>query len=138
MPVPPVAGKDSYFEFELDAGVGINSATKYPEQAKVFLSWLATQKSAQLLAQNLPGFFPMTKDEITLDNEYANAFLTAIAASKGSDVRFYMNEGTPDSTTLMTDLGIAVLKGEMTPEDAVNALYEGISTWSEAQKNCTK
>ena len=138
MGIPPVAGKDSYFEFELDAGVGINSATKYPEQAKVFLSWLATKKSAQLLAENLPGFFPMTKDEITLTNEYANAFLTEIAASKGSDVRFYMNEGTPDSTTIMTDNGIAVLKGEMSPEDAVNSLYEGISSWSDAQKNCTK
>ena len=138
MGVPPVAGKDSYFEFELDAGVGINSATKYPEQAKTFLSWLTTKKSAQLLAENLPGFFPMTKDDITLTNEYANTFLTEIAASKGADVRFYMNEGTPDSTTLMTDNGIAVLKGEMSPEEAVNSLYEGISTWSEAQKNCAK
>jgi raffinose/stachyose/melibiose transport system substrate-binding protein len=138
MPVPPVAGKESYFEFELDAGVGINSATKYPDEAKIFMSWLTTKKSAELLAGNLPGFFPMTNDEITLDNEYANAFLTAIAASKGSDVRFYMNEGVPDSTTLMTDNGIAVLKGEMTPEEAANSLYEGISTWSEAQQNCTK
>ena len=137
MQIPPVAGKDPYFEFELDAGVGINSATKHPEEAKIFLSWLTTPKSAQLLASNLPGFFPMTKDQIALDNQYANAFLTAIAASKGTDVRFYMNDGVPDSSTLMTDYGIAVLKGEMTPEEAVTKLHEGISTWSEEQRNCT-
>jgi raffinose/stachyose/melibiose transport system substrate-binding protein len=136
MPVPPVGGKDSYFEFELDAGVGINSATKHPDQAKTFLTWLTTKKSAQLLAENLPGFFPMTKDQIALNNEYANTFLEEIAASKGSDIRFYMNQGTPDSTTLLTDNGVAVLKGAMTPQEAVQSLYDGISSWNTAQKNC--
>jgi len=136
MPVPPPAGKDLYFELELDAGVGINAATKHPEEARTFLSWLTTKKSAQLLSENLPGFFPMTKDEIELDNVYANKFLELIASAKGSDIRFYMNEGTPDSTTLMTDLGIAVIKGEITAEEAANQMYEGISSWHEGQKNC--
>jgi hypothetical protein len=47
-----------------------------------------------------------------------------------------MNEGTPDSSTLLTDNGIAVIKGSMTPEEAAQSLYDGISTWSEAQKSC--
>ena len=136
MPVPPVSGKDSYFEFELDAGVGINSATKHPEEAKTFMTWLTTKKSAQLLAENLPGFFPMTKDQISINNEYANTFLTEIAASKGSDIRFYMNQGTPDSTTLLTDNGIAVIKGSMTPQEAAQSLYDGISSWNTAQQSC--
>jgi raffinose/stachyose/melibiose transport system substrate-binding protein len=136
MAVPTVSGKEPYMEFELDAGVGINSASKHIEEAKTFLSWLTTQQSAQLLAENLPGFFPMTKDQISIDNEYANTFLKLIGESKGADIRFYMNEGTPDSSTLLTDNGIAVIKGSMTPQDAAQSLYDGISTWSEAQKNC--
>lgn len=138
MGVPPVKGKDSYFEFELDAGVGINAATKHPNEAKTFLTWLTTKKSAQLLAENLPGFFPMTKDQVTLTNPYANTFLKEIAASKGADIRFYMNAGTPDSSTLLTDNGIAVLKGAMTPKDAAQNLYDGISSWNAAQKSCKK
>jgi hypothetical protein len=80
----------------------------------------------------------MTKDQISINNEYANTFLKLIADSKGSDIRFYMNEGTPDSTTLFTDNGIAVIKGTMSPQEAAQSLYDGVSTWSEAQKNCKK
>ncbi len=138
MPVPPTEGKDSYFEFELDAGVGINSASKHIPEAKTFLTWLTTKQSAELLAENLPGFFPMTKDSITLKNEYANTFLKLISESKGSDIRFYMNEGTPDSTTLFTDNGIAVIKGEMTPQEAAQSLYDGVSSWNAEQKACKK
>jgi hypothetical protein len=29
------------------------------------------------------------------------------------------------------------MKGEKTPEEAAQALYDGISSWSDAQKNCT-
>jgi raffinose/stachyose/melibiose transport system substrate-binding protein len=138
MAIPTTPGKDNYMEFELDAGVGINSASKHIEEAKTFLSWLTTKQSAQLLADNLPGFFPMTKDQITLNNEYANQFLKLIAAAKGADIRFYMNDGTPDSTTLFNDNGIAVIKGEMTPQEAAQKLYDGIASWSDAQKNCPK
>jgi raffinose/stachyose/melibiose transport system substrate-binding protein len=136
MGIPPVQGKDSYMEFELDAGVGINSASKHIPEAKTFLTWLTTKQSAQLLADNLPGFYPMTKDNITIGNDYANSFLQLISAAKGSDIRFYMNAGTPDSTTLITDNAIAVIKGEMTPQDAAQKLYDGISSWNSAQKAC--
>lgn len=138
MPVPPANDKPQYVEWELDAGVGINSATKHPEEAKTFLSWLTTKKSAELLAGNLPGFFPMTKDQITTDNPYANAFMDIKSKAKGADIRFYMSgpSGAPDSTSLFIDNGIAVLKGEKTPEQAAQAVYDGISSWNDAQKNC--
>ena len=136
LPIPPVQGKDNYMEFELDAGVGINSASKHIPEAKTFLTWLTTKQSAQLLAENLPGFFPMTKDNISLTNEYANTFLQLVAAAKGADIRFYMNDGTPDSTTLVTDNTIAVIKGSMTPQDAAQKLYDGISSWDAGQKAC--
>lgn len=137
MPVPPANGLPLYVEWELDAGVGINSATQHLEEAKTFLSWLTTKQSAELLANNLPGFFPMVKEPITTENQYANAFLDMKAKAAGADIRFYMQDGVPDSTTLFIDNTIAVMKGEMTPEEAAQALYDGISSWSEAQKNCT-
>lgn len=136
MAVPPPAGKPLFLEFELDAGVGINSASQHIEEAKVFLSWLTTKQSAELLANELPGFFPMTKDNITTENEYANQFLQLKNEAAGSDIRFYMSEGVPDSTTLFIDNGIAVIKGSMTPEEATQSLYEGIASWHEGQKNC--
>ena len=136
MAVPPANDKPLYVEWELDAGVGINSATEHPEEAKTFLSWLTTQKSAELLAGNLPGFFPMVKDPISTDNPYANSFMDIKNGAAGADIRFYMQDGVPDSTTLFIDNTIAMMKGEITPEEAAQALYDGISSWSEAQKNC--
>jgi raffinose/stachyose/melibiose transport system substrate-binding protein len=136
MAVPPANEKPLNVEFELDAGVGINSATQHLEEAKTFMTWLTTKQSAELLANNLPGFFPMTKDQITTDNAYANEFLAIKAGASGSDIRFYMSEGVPDSTTLLIDNGIAVLKGDMTPEEAAQSLYDGIASWNDAQKNC--
>lgn len=138
MAVPPPAGKPMYMEFELDAGVGINAASKHVEEAKVFLSWLTTKQSAELLANELPGFFPMTKDSITTSNPYANQFLKIIDEAAGSDIRFYMSDGVPDSTTLFIDNGIAVLKGTMTAEEAAQSLYDGIATWHEGQANCSE
>ncbi len=136
MAVPPANGKDLYIEFELDAGVGINSATKHLEEAKTFVNWLTTKQSAELLANNLPGFFPMTKDNISVTDAYAAEFLAIKAAAKGADIRFYMSEGVPDSYTLMVDNAIAVMKGTMTPEEAAQKLYEGVASWNEGQKNC--
>lgn len=136
MYVPAPAGKDQYVEFEFDAGVGINSATKHPEEAKTFLSWLTTKESAELLANNLPGFYPMTKEAIEIKDPYAAKFLSLKSAAKGADIRFYMNGGTPDSSTLFNDLGIAVIKGNTTPQDAAQQLHEGISSWHEPQKSC--
>jgi hypothetical protein len=49
-----------------------------------------------------------------------------------------MNDGTPDSTTLFTDNGIAVIKGEMTPEEAAQSVYDGVSSWNAEQKACKK
>ncbi len=137
MPVPPANGKPLYVEWEFDAGVGINSATEHLEEAKTFMTWLTTKQSAELLANNLPGFFPMVKDQISTDNEYANAFLDMKANAAGADIRFYMQDDLPDTTTLFIENAIAVMKGEKTPEEAAQALYDGISSWSDAQKNCT-
>ena len=136
MAVPPANGKSQYVEWELDAGVGINSASQHIEEAKTFLSWLTTKQSAELLANNLPGFYPMTKDQITIDNPYAGQFLKLKSDAAGADIRFYMFGGTPDSYTLMMENAISVMKGEMTPEEAAQSLYDGVASWHEGQKNC--
>jgi raffinose/stachyose/melibiose transport system substrate-binding protein len=138
MYTPAPKGKDQYVEYEFDAGVGINAATKHPDEAKTFLSWLTTKQSAELLSNNLPGFYPMTKDTIDLKDPYAAKFLTLKSAAKGADIRFYMTQGTPDSTSMFDDLGIAVINGSTTPQDAAQKLYDGIASWSDAQKNCKK
>jgi raffinose/stachyose/melibiose transport system substrate-binding protein len=137
MAIPPLEGKENYMVAELDAAVGINSASEHIEEAKLFLSWLTTRDFAAMVPDSLVGNFPVTKDtDITTSNPYAQKFLDLMAAAKGTDARFYMNTGTPGTSALFVDLTVAVLNGTMTPEQAAQSLYEGISSWSAEQKAC--
>jgi raffinose/stachyose/melibiose transport system substrate-binding protein len=139
IPIPPLKGKDTYMVAELDAAVGINAASKHIPEAKIFLSWLTTREFAQMVPDNLIGNFPVTKDtDITPANPYSNTFLELMAAAKGTDARFYMNAGTPGTSSLFVDLTVAVLNGTMTPQEAAKNLYDGISSWSKEQKSCKK
>lgn len=139
MAIPPLEGKENYMVAELDAAIGINSASKHIDEAKQFLSWLTTRDFASMVPDSLVGNFPVTKDnDITTSNPYAQKFLDLMAAAKGTDARFYMNGGTPGTSSLFVDLTVAVLNGTMTPEQASQALYEGISSWSAEQKACKK
>lgn len=134
--IPAAEGDPNYMEWELDAGVGINAASDHIEEAKAFLNWLTTEESARLLASELPGFFPMTTHDISIDNAYAQRFLEMREDAAGTDIRFYMSEGDPSSLDLMVSDGVAVLAGTMTPQEAADSLYRGVSSWSEAQANC--
>ena len=57
----------------------------------------------------------------------------------GLDIRWAWEkllDGQPDGYTLMQDNAIAVLNGDMTPQEAADALQEGLATWYEPAKNC--
>lgn len=137
---PPPAGKPGYITFHLDVAMGLNAASTHKEEAKTFLEWLTTSESAEMLGNELPGFFPMHRDAPTLTNEHANAFL-ALNQGRGTDVRFAWEkllDGSPDGYTLMQDGALAVLRGEQTPQEAADALQAGLAQWFEPAQTCDK
>jgi raffinose/stachyose/melibiose transport system substrate-binding protein len=139
MPIPPLQGHDTYMTAELDAAVGINKASKHIPEAKIFLSWLTSTEFAKLVPDNLTGNFPVTKDTNILPTDpYALTFLQLMSQVKGLDSRFYMNGGTPGTSTLFLTELVSVLNGKMTPQQAAQDLYTGVSTWSVPQQNCKK
>ena len=68
-------GKDSYVTFHIDAAVGANKASKHLDAAMTFLQWLEGPKFADLLGNQLPGFFPLGKDAPQLTDPIANTFM---------------------------------------------------------------
>lgn len=141
---PPPKGKDSYVTFHVDAAIGANAASKNLEAAKTFLQWLEGPKFAELLGNQLPGFFPLSKDVPTLSNPAANTFLSFNSAAKGVDIRFVWEKllaapsGQVDAYTAMNDAVIAVLKGEMTSQEAADSLQTALAGWYEPAKTCKK
>ncbi len=135
---PPPAGQPGYMTFHLDAGIGLNAASRHKEEARIFLQWLTTTNAGTLLGNQLPGFFPMHKDAITLQNPHAAAFLT-LAQTLPTDVRFTwedLMDGTPSGYALVRDASVAVLRGGMTPQEAADILQKGLETWFLPAQTC--
>ena len=141
--IPAPAGQDQrYVTFHLDAGMGLNAAAspEKKEAAKKFLEWMTTEEFAGLLAGQLPGFFPIRTVAPAVENPHAAAFL-ALNEGAGLDVRWAWEkllDGAPDGYTLMQDNSIAVLNGEMTAQEAADALQAGLAQWFEPAQTCAQ
>lgn len=136
--VPPPAGNPAYLTFQLDAGIGLNAASSHKAEARLFLEWLAQPEAAQLLAHELPGFFPMQVAAPQIENEHARAFL-ALNQGRGLDVRWawpVLRSGSPSGYTLMEENALAVLNGELTAQAAADNLQKGLSVWFEPARRC--
>lgn len=130
--VPPPAGQPGYVCFHADAGMAMNAATAHPEEAKIFLEWLGSQEGAGVLANTLPtGFFPMSNMAVEISDPHANAFL-ALNNGRMTDVRWPWPKlfgGTPSGYELMMYGSIKVITGDSTPQEAADALAEGLAQW---------
>jgi raffinose/stachyose/melibiose transport system substrate-binding protein len=141
-PVPPPAGKDQHISFHMDAAIGMNTATKNPEAARTFLTWLEGPEFAEAFGNGVPGFFPVSKNVPTLTDPVANTFMSFNSQAAGTDIRFVWEKllaapsGQKDAYTAMNDAVIAVLKGEQTPQEAADALQAALAAWYEPAKTC--
>lgn len=112
--------------------MGLNKASKFPKEGKLFLSWLTTTEAAQILADEIPGFYPLNKKAVKISkSKHANDFY-ALGNGKELDCRFdwpVIMDGQPSGYNLTQDAAIAVAKGEMTPEEAADSVQEGLEQW---------
>jgi raffinose/stachyose/melibiose transport system substrate-binding protein len=119
MPAP--RGKKTAICFHPDMAITWNARAKFPQEAKDFLAWLATREGATTASAALPlGFFPMINFPIQLADSHANEFL-ALNNGKETDARFVW-PAFMDLYAPMNQAVIKVLKGEMTPRQAADAM----------------
>ena len=119
--IPAPEGKQTRITFHPDMAITMNAATKYPEECRAFLAWLASPEGAALASEQLPnGFYPMINAPITLSDEHANEFLS-LNTGKETDARFVWPK-LMDLYAPMNQEVIKVLKGETTPQAAADAL----------------
>ncbi len=136
--VPAPAGQPTYVTFHLDVAIGLAAASQHQEEARAFLTWLTTPSFGALLADEMPGFFPMHRDVPPLANPHAAAFL-ALNDAHETDVRFAWEmlwDGAPSGYTLMQDGALSILAGEQTPREAADALQEGLAQWFAPAQSC--
>lgn len=136
---PPMKGYSSCITFHLDAGMGLNAKSAHKKEAKLFLKWLASMQFANLLANELPGFFPMHSHMPVFSNPHAKEFYALNQKVGCTDVRFAwekLREGEPSAYDLIRDTGFMVMNLQITPEDAAKTLQEGLVRWFMPARNC--
>lgn len=136
--IPAPAGQPTVVPFHLDVGIGLNAASQHKEEAKEFLIWMATPAFGELLGNDIPGFFPMHTEAPVLADPHANAFL-ALNQGRETDIRFSwekISEGTPSAYTLIEDGAKRVLLGELSPQEAADALQAGLAQWFLPAQEC--
>jgi raffinose/stachyose/melibiose transport system substrate-binding protein len=119
MPAP--RGKQTAINFHPDMAITYNARSRHVQECREFLAWLASREGATTASAALPlGFFPMINFPIRLTNAQANECL-ALNSGKETDARFVWPK-LMDLYAPMNQAVIQVLKGQMTPRQAADAM----------------
>ena len=135
---PPVAaaGDTCYISDHTDIAIGMNAATKHPEEAKAFLEWVGSSEFAALYANALPGFFSQNSAPVEMADPLAQEFVSWRGKCSSTIRSTYqiLSRGTPNLENETWNAAANVIKGTETPEDAAKRLQDGLASWYEPQK----
>lgn len=125
------AGDACYISDHTDIAIGMNAKSAHPEEAKTFLSWVASDEFAKLYANALPGFFPLSNAQVTLDDPLANEFLSWRQTCKSTirDSYQILSRGEPNLENELWRVSAAVINGSLTPEQAAKEIQDGLDKW---------
>jgi raffinose/stachyose/melibiose transport system substrate-binding protein len=130
---PPVAaaGDTCYISDHTDIGIGLNAASAHPEEAKKFLSWVASSEFGGLFANALPGFFPLSDAPVELADPLAQEFASWRDECESSIRSTYaiLSRGTPNLENETWNASVQTIKGAETPEAAGARLQAGLDSW---------
>jgi raffinose/stachyose/melibiose transport system substrate-binding protein len=135
---PPVknAGDTCYISDHVDIGMGINAASKNQEAARTFVQWVGSKEFAELYGNALPGFVPLAKAEIELEDPLAQEFVSWRNECEETIRLPYqiISRGTPNLWNEMWVVSANVINGTQTPEDAAAQLQKGLAAWYPPQQ----
>ena len=131
---PPVknAGDTCYISDHTDIALGMNATTAHPDEAKVFLDWVASSEFSALYANALPGFFSLANEPVTLEDPLAQEFVSWRGECESTIRNSYQILSRGEDINLENEMwavSASVLNGTLTPEDAAKRLQDGLDTW---------
>ena len=114
------AGDKCYISDHTDIAIGINAKSKNAEAAKTFLAWVASPEFAEIYANALPGFFPLSNAKVEVKDPVAAKFVGWRGTCESSIRNSYqiLSRGTPNLENELWNVSAQVINGTMTPEEA--------------------
>lgn len=135
---PPVknAGDTCYISDHNDIGIGLNAKSAHAEQAKTFLSWVASPEFADIYANALPGFFSLNSTPVKMTDPLAQEFVSWREKCKPTIRSTYqiLARGTPSLENETWVESANVINGTDTPEVAAEKLQKGLDSWYKPAK----
>ena len=135
-PPVPAGAKDCYISDHTDIGMGLNSASKNKDDAKKFLDWVASPEFAEIYANALPGFFPLSSTPVKVNDDLAATFVGWRKDCKSTIRNSYqiLSRGTPNLENELWNVSAQVINGAMTPDAAGKQLQDGLDKWYKPAK----
>jgi len=135
-PPLPAGAKDCYISDHTDIGMGLNSASKNKDDAKKFLDWVASPEFAEIYANALPGFFPLSSTPVKVNDDLAATFVGWRKDCKSTIRNSYqiLSRGTPNLENELWNVSAQVINGAMTPDAAGKQLQDGLDKWYKPAK----
>jgi raffinose/stachyose/melibiose transport system substrate-binding protein len=135
-PPLPAGASECYISDHTDIGLGMNAKTPNPEDARKFLEWLASEEFANIFANSLPGFFPLSSAKVAIEDDVAQTFVSWRDECKSTIRNSYqiLSRGTPNLENELWNVSAQVINGTLSPEDAGKQTQEGLAKWYEPQK----
>jgi raffinose/stachyose/melibiose transport system substrate-binding protein len=127
----PAAGDQRYLQEMPDMAIGLNAASENKDAAKEFLNWLVTPEFLELYVNKLPGFFAMTSEAPSYDNELAQAF-SDLKTDAELTPRLALDRLSAGTPPLDDEIWVALQQmysGAATPEQATESLQAGLQSW---------
>lgn len=135
---PPVAkaGDTCYISDHTDIGIGINAHSKNKEGAKALLNWMASAEFANLFANAVPGFFPLSNHKVSISDPVAQEFVSWRDKCDSTIRNSYqiLSRGTPNLENALWNVSAQVINGTMTPKDAAAQTQSGLQQWYAPQQ----
>ncbi len=128
---PPAGASECYISDHTDIGIGMNAKSANAADAKVFLDWIGSDEFANIYANALPGFFPLSNAKVTLTDDVAQTFVGWRAECKSTIRNSYqiLSRGTPNMENELWNVSAQVLNGTMTPDAAAAQIEDGLKKW---------
>ncbi len=130
-PPVPRAGDRLRYCFQVDAGIGLNKASKNLKAALEYIKWVSGPEYAAAIMNELPGFFSFTPDAGFPANPLARDMYDATRDADNTVRPLWekLSARSPSGNELMGFALSSMMVGTYTPAQAAGYVQDQLSTW---------
>jgi len=137
--VPAPSSKQTYVIFQPDIAIGINNASPYQEETRIFLEWMMSDEAVNLTAQNLAGFYPLNVNKPATGSGSDDEKFLKLVREYPADIRWMFTEisnKTPAAADIIRRDLYRMVADDLTPLQAAQDLQNGLGEWYEPAQSC--